>query len=264
MRPIFLSLALLTGGIIFGQNDCTSATVVCDTVTANPSGIGTQELNAGNQGCLTVEHNSIWYSITILSGGTFQMAIDPMGFTDFDFAMWGPNPSCAVAIQPIRCSYAIGGGNNTGINSALNTPDTDTSEGSSGNHWVQDLNVNAGETYYIMIDRSLGSGGFTLTFGGTATLDCTPTALTENSSPVRAGIFPNPSSDASTLTLEGELPGGTLHLVVTDIPGNEINSRDFEGSTCAIETSGMAAGIYIVIIRDDKSNEIAREKLMIE
>lgn len=264
MRSTLLSLALLTGTYLFSQNDCTSAIVVCDTVTANPSGIGTQELNSGNQGCLTVEHNSIWYSITILSGGTFQMAIDPMGFTDFDFAMWGPNPSCAVSTQPVRCSYAIGGGDITGINSSLNTPDTDTSEGSSGNHWVQDLNVNAGETYYIMIDRSLGSGSFTLTFGGTATLDCTPTGINENSSPVRAGIFPNPSSQVSTLTLEGELPGGTLHVIVTDILGNELYIRDFDGSACTIETSGMAAGIYMVIIRDDKSTEIAREKLMIE
>lgn len=264
MKRILLFVLVLSGVNLLSQNDCASATLVCDSTTATPSGIGTQELNAGNQGCLNVEHNSVWYSINVLTGGTFQMTIDPMGFTDFDFAVWGPNPSCPVNGQPVRCSYAIGGGDNTGINSSLNTPDTDTSEGSSGNHWVQDLNVNAGETYYIMIDRSLGSGSFLLTFGGTATLSCTPTGISLSGSLVHAGIFPNPTSSSATILLEGGLPGGTLHLFATDILGNKVLALDFQGNSCVIETRGMLSGIYLISVCDEQSVEIAREKLVVE
>lgn len=156
--------------------NCSSSTQVCNnaTLTGNSSGFGVQELNAGNRGCLaTNEHQSSWYLISIGTSGTLQMTIAPSsGTDDYDFAVWGPGPTCPPSVAPIRCSYATGTGN-TGINSATNAPNTDNSEGVAGNKWVQDMNVIAGELYLVLVDNFQRScTSFNLNWGGTATLSC--------------------------------------------------------------------------------------------
>lgn len=80
----FASLAISQG------NNCPA---FCLSSTSNftwtPSGIGVQELNASNRGCLTSEHQSVWLSISILTSGTINMRINPSVNTDdFDFALW--------------------------------------------------------------------------------------------------------------------------------------------------------------------------------
>lgn len=156
--------------------DCPTATQVCSNASfsGNSSGFGTQELNAGNRGCLSVEHQSSWYVITIATSGTLQMTIVPTGADDYDFAVWGPASTCPPTAVPIRCSWASGNGN-TGINSVTNAPQVDNSEGAGGNRWVQDMNVLAGEVYIVLIDNFTASATpFNLNWGGTATISCIP------------------------------------------------------------------------------------------
>jgi hypothetical protein len=150
------------------QTNCTSSTFVCNTVNAIPLGIGTQDLNGSNQGCLSVEHNSRWYSITILTSGTLNFVINPNNNSnDFDFAVWSPNSSCGSLGSPIRCSFAANSGN-TGLGNGA----TDNSETAFGDGWVKTLNVIAGQNYYILVDNYTTNLGFQLSFGGTSTLSC--------------------------------------------------------------------------------------------
>lgn len=177
MKATKFSVALILLTILFvtishyakGQNNC-PATQICGPTSNTPNGFGVQELNAGNDGCLSGEHNSTWYTVTILTSGTLQFTINPnVNSNDFDYGVWGPNSPCPPTAPPIRCSYAVQAGNgNTGLgNGAI-----DQTEGVFGDQWTQELTVVAGQTYLIMVDNFTTNSGFNLSFGGTASLDC--------------------------------------------------------------------------------------------
>lgn len=161
--------------LILSLNLCTQncpAIPVCAPYSTTPNGFGVQELNAANDGCLSGEHNSTWLQVTILTGGTFTFVIDPnVNNNDFDYGVWGPNSPCPPNNQPIRCSYAIQGGNG---NTGLSTTSIDNSEGVFGDQWTSQINVLAGQTYLILVDNFTTNSGFNISFGGTATLNCFP------------------------------------------------------------------------------------------
>ena len=155
-----------------GNQDCSSATTICDnnSFSGNSSGFGLlQEMNAFNSGCMSIEHQSSWYTFTVQTSGTLTMTISPQNSAnDYDFAIWGPNPNCPPILPPIRCSWAAGGGD-TGLDNIA----VDNSEGAGGNKWVAELNVLVGETYIVLIDNfSSSNDPFDLNWGGTASLDC--------------------------------------------------------------------------------------------
>ena len=107
-------------------------------------------------------------------GGTLAFDLAPVaGFgEDYDFAIYGPNVACNNLGSPQRCSYAdqsctfcpsTGLGNGT----------IDFSEPYTGDGYVAEMNVITGETYYMLIDNWLATNqGFSLTWTGTAVLDC--------------------------------------------------------------------------------------------
>jgi hypothetical protein len=141
----------------------------------------TDELNGINQGCLAANEGttSYWVRICALTSGTIQFTISPQGNNnDYDWAVYNGS-NCPPTSSPIRCSFAISlagpGGDNTGVNSINNSPQTDNSEGVFGNQWTQDINATVGNCYIISINNyGAGSNNFGLTFGGTAILDCGP------------------------------------------------------------------------------------------
>lgn len=155
-----------------GNQDCSSATAICDnnSFSGNSNGFGLlQEMNGGNAGCMSIEHQSSWYTFTVQTSGTLTMTISPQNSAnDYDFAIWGPNPNCPPILPPIRCSWAAGGGD-----TGLDVVSVDNSEGAAGDKWVAELNVVAGETYILLIDNfSASNDPFDLNWGGTASLDC--------------------------------------------------------------------------------------------
>jgi len=157
-----------------GNQDCSNATPVCsnNAFSGNSSGAGIQELTASNQGCLSTEHESSWYTFTVLTSGTLSMSIEPVSSDDYDFAIWGPNPNCSPTSAPTRCSYAAGF-NSGSYDTGLGNGATDNSESASGDNWVAPLNVIAGEVYVLLIDNfSASTNPFNLSWGGTASLDC--------------------------------------------------------------------------------------------
>jgi hypothetical protein len=91
---------------------------------------------------------------------------------DFDPVVYGPNVTCGALGAPIRCSYAASAGTgNTGLGNGA----VDASEDVAGDQWVSQLNVTAGQTYYVLINgwsATSGSNGFALSWTGTAGLNC--------------------------------------------------------------------------------------------
>lgn len=185
-----------------GGNDCESAQLLCSNTSqsANSSGAGVQELSATNQGCLYTEHQSSWYYLNVQTGGSLSMIIDPANNSDdYDFAIWGPftpataGANCPPVSAPIRCSYSAES-DQTGLTSSytytyacgflwLSTcigtqTVSDVSESASGDSWVMPLTVSANEIYILLVDNFSNSGNpYSMSFGGTAVLGCTPVVL---------------------------------------------------------------------------------------
>lgn len=186
-KLLIISSALLFFNSAFSQGDCTSQVALCSGGVAGTCANGSNdaELVAGNEGCLTSGESaskSYWYSVCFSASGTFRFTLNPNGGSnDMDWAVWGPNPTCPISTTtaPVRCSFAAvsGGSDNTGINTANNGGAGDLTEGGAGNQWVDDLNVTAGQCYYLLVNQyGGGSSTFTMTTAGTATVDCS-TAL---------------------------------------------------------------------------------------
>jgi len=148
--------------------DCDDALLVCDDSSIGfwNDNFGVQELDDDNQGCLAGnEHQSIWITFTISSGTTLEFDIlSNIEGDDYDFALYGPDAVCGDLSTPIRCDYDY-----TEVATGLNA--------AAGLGYDTTLNVQAGETYYLLIDNHPAgdqSGGFRLNWGGNAVLDCCP------------------------------------------------------------------------------------------
>ena len=189
-RFLFFIIALVFVNQINAQtpNDCVNAIVVCGNGSffSNATGIGnTQEINA----CGGFESNSLWLEINIVQTGTLGFNLipdDPAITVDYDFWVFGPNTACGALGAPIRCcttnpTQAGLTSNVTGmIGSSLVTQ---SGPGANGNGFVRWLNVVAGQSYYIAIDRPAGNGGFQIQWTGSATAG--------------GGAFPNPPTAVS-------------------------------------------------------------------
>ncbi|MFP9115637.1 T9SS type B sorting domain-containing protein [Flavobacterium sp. RHBU_3] len=172
----------------FGQNlpnDCVNAITVCGngTFVSNATGIGNiQEVS----GCGGSEHNSLWLHVNIVQSGTLGFNLipdDPDISVDYDFWVYAANAQCGSLGSPIRCcttNPALAGLSSNATGMYGSTLVTQSGPGANGNGYVRWLNVTAGQSYYIAIDRPVGDGGFSLQWTGTATND--------------AGAFPEPPS----------------------------------------------------------------------
>lgn len=179
MRKILLFILLYISHFLYSQQDCATALAVCgnSNITYSPSGYGTikEMVNSGTCIDISGEHNSIWYKITIATGGTLTFNLVPNNQdADYDWAIFGPNVNCGSLGSAIRCNAAtvIGVGAATGLNM---TSTITNAAGGSTTPYCRYLDVLPGETYYLFIDNWVSSTSsttapFALTWGGTATL----------------------------------------------------------------------------------------------
>ncbi len=162
-------------------NDCVNAITVCgnSTLELDAQGIGVQEVEGLNL-CGSRENNSIWLEVTIATSGTLAFTLTPASTNiseDYDFFLFGPNVTCGNIGQAVRCSttnpQAANQGNNlTGM--SPDDPDPDEGPGADGDSFVSDLDVQAGETYFLVIDRPIGNSPFSIEWTGTATFPESP------------------------------------------------------------------------------------------
>ncbi|NER15501.1 T9SS type B sorting domain-containing protein [Leptobacterium flavescens] len=159
-------------------NDCVNAIIVCsDTnLELNSNGIGIDDFASPGSNppdCSFTESQSLWLKVIIETSGTLAFVITPESNSpneDYDFAVYGPNVSCDNLGSSIRCSSTNPPAAGVPTLTGMRDSETDTSEGPgpAGNGFVQSLNVNAGEEYYILVDNFSQNGGFTIDFTGTA------------------------------------------------------------------------------------------------
>jgi gliding motility-associated-like protein len=162
-------------------NDCINAVTVCgnSSFSFDVNGQGVEEVQ-GLSNCGSGENNSIWFQVTIATSGTLAFTLTPSSTAiseDYDFFLFGPNATCGNLGQTIRCSTtnpaAANQGNNlTGM--SPDDPDLDEGPGADGDSFVSDLDVLAGETYFLVIDRPIGNSPFSLEWTGTATFPESP------------------------------------------------------------------------------------------
>lgn len=172
MKKLLLFFVLITSQLYFSQSDCVSAAPICgDTnFSAQPTGPGLILEDLG--GCLSDDENySLWYKFTIATAGSLTFSINPNVFADdYDFGVYGPNPNCSLlgppnsGLLPIRCNFS-GADGPTGLSLTATDPN------GGGTQWSSALNVLPGEIYYLVVDNFSNSpNGFSISFGGTATL----------------------------------------------------------------------------------------------
>jgi hypothetical protein len=164
--------------------DCNTAIGICNDANfmGLSNGVGVQELNATNQGCLAGNENqSMWFGFSPQATGTIELFINPtQGAVDYDFAIWGPynSATCPVVGNPIRCSWAAAVGT-----TGLKIGSGDVSEGAGPNptnRFVDPIIVGAaqvGKIYYLLVDNwSMDNTPFILDWDLTPPnmLDCTP------------------------------------------------------------------------------------------
>lgn len=174
---LYLYIFGLLSSAFFGQNlpnDCVNYIQACDnqSISYNVSGAGVQEIIPPS--CGTEESNSLWLKVTIAESGFLGFILIPNSNDieeDYDFWIFGPNSICNNLGNPIRCSTtnpSMAGQSNNHTGMDANSIDTSEGPGVNGNSFVKQLNVSAGESYFIVIDRPYGISPFTLNWTGTA------------------------------------------------------------------------------------------------
>ncbi|BAO55109.1 hypothetical protein NMS_1100 [Nonlabens marinus S1-08] len=159
-------------------NDCRGAILICgDTeLGLTPNGVGYNEFeDPGNPTPTCLDFGSFaqaWFKVEVGSDGTFEFVIEPDdGVADYDFAVFGPTTDCSNLGAAIRCSSTNPQAANVPAATGLNATSTDVEEGPGGNGdgFLRQLDVLAGETYYIVVALAVGEGGFSINTGGTTT-----------------------------------------------------------------------------------------------
>lgn len=174
---LFFSI-LLTVSAQNNPNDCINAIPICGTsnLGVDPTGAGFDEFSLpGNNlpECYDFGQNTIWFRFDIIGDGplTFDLIPDN-GVDDYDFAIFGPDVTCTTLGSAIRCSSTNPQNAGVQVATGLNMEETDTQEGpgEDGNGYLQFIDAQVGDVYYLLVDRAVGSGPFSLFYTGMAEL----------------------------------------------------------------------------------------------
>jgi len=223
MKNIFLISFIFISTFSYSQNpnDCVNAIVLCSNsnIGLDPNGIGFDDfsLPGNNQpDCYFFDQHNIWFEINIQVSGTLTFDIIPDdGIADYDFAIFGPQVDCTTLGNSIRCSSTNPEQANVPANTGLNMTETDVSEGpgADGNGYLMYIDAQAGDTYYLLVDRAVGDNGFSINLTGTATLPNSVTA--------------NPVSNQTLCDTDGVDDGFTefdLNNLIPTITGSQTNT----------------------------------------
>ncbi len=223
MSKKLLLLFLLITFSTFGQspNDCTNAISICgdSSLSIDPDGIGFDEFSLpGNftPPCYTFDSNTIWFKFEIVQSGTFTFDLIPdNGEDDYDFAIYGPNVTCTTLGNSIRCSstnpQAAGVPAATGLN--LTATDFEEGPGEDGDGYLEFIDATAGDIYYLLVDRAVGSGPLSLFYTGEATL---PNPVFANQAPNLMSCDVDGTQDGFT-PFNLETQNSTIIGVQTDV-----------------------------------------------
>ncbi len=178
----FLFFLFVTVFGSYGQSDCSTALPLCTDANSGGvvNGYGNDDFNGRTEsGCLklglnvnTIETNSFWFRVKLAEGGQFGFNVIPNDLSeDWDFAVYGPDPSCGGLGDPIACNYSkVSATGYTGVGLDPNN-NTQTAAYDS---W---MNVATGDEYVVLINQYAGNNaGFSIEWVG-AVIDNNPDPL---------------------------------------------------------------------------------------
>lgn len=164
-------------------SDCAEAIFLCGNTTVY-SPLAIENLNDdfdnpnNGPGCLTTgEENARWYKFSFspnMPAGKV-LSLNITSGEDLNFAIYGPNAACDSLGEPIRCSYAAQPFCFDCATGLANTA-SDTSEDETGDGFLAPLPVQAGQTYYLLLNVPIDTEeyGFNIEVAGSAApyMDC--------------------------------------------------------------------------------------------
>lgn len=238
--PIISLLFCFLAQLSFAQNqDCVTAIELLtkDSIVVNDiNGSGDFDENYVND-CLSVgdlESQSSWYTFSAVEAGNFYFTIKPMNpMDDLDFYLFKtPSGTCA-GLESVRCnaSSCVGTTGYTGM--APNDSDIfenlNCDEGE--NAYTQDIELEVGDKYYLLVNNFTINEGFTLVFCGRAKLGpddmvCNNGILhNEEFSNKTYTISPNPSNGFIEISDYQEIESIDL-MSIQGVKVEQINSID--------------------------------------
>ncbi|MCX8533594.1 T9SS type B sorting domain-containing protein [Chryseobacterium luquanense] len=276
MRKLLLFFILITSQLFYSQSDCVSAMPICGNsdIFYTPSGPGNVAEGLSTNGCLASnERFSVWYTFTIATSGTLAFTIIPnLASNDYDFAVYGPTSNgCTplhtnnVFVRPLRCNYS-GTPGDTGLDLTLAPPANPLTDYGNDGKWSPYMQVTAGETYYLIITNHTWTlNGFSMNWGGTATLSSAFSDPNLAPNPFIAPGTPNPAGGPNlvpTCPLPGLFDFSTLSPGIINGNPNFIVSyhttaNDALSGTAPITTPIMVNGTdtyYYSIRYQDPAN----------
>ena len=177
--PILILLFCFLLQVSFAQNqDCVTSVKLLkkDSITVNElNGIG--EFNeAFFNDCIdanNIENQSSWYRFSAVESGNFYFTIKPTDpENDLDFYLYKSVSGTCAGLESVRCnaSSCLGSLGYTGM--APNDSDIfeniNCEEGE--NAYTQDIQLEVGDKYFLLVNNFTGNSGYTIVFCGTSKL----------------------------------------------------------------------------------------------
>lgn len=259
-----LLICLLTGLFYsYGQADCSTALPVCTSADAAGgvvNGYGNDDFNGRDEsGCLklkngssTIEVNSYWFKVKLAESGQFGFDIIPNDLTeDWDFAVYGPNPTCGALGDPVACNFRADNGY-TGVG--------DDPTGTNADSYDSWMNVSSGDEYLVLINQYDGNNaGFSIEWKGAVMTQPTPLDcdILVNLGPDRDLCIGDPGTVLNATTFGGSYSYKWYLLNNTtgvfELLSSEIASTLFVTST----------GEYKVEVIDNVTGEVKDDEIVV-
>lgn len=215
------------------EQDCSGAIVVTAETDSfgGYSGYGqSQEITAFmNTSCLVGgEQNSVWSIFTICDSGSLEFQIIPnIDTDDFDFALYDfITNSCIYSIftnLELRCNYSALPGP-----TGLEYPYVLESSPSGGPPQCAPLHTHVGQRLLLLVNEYSDTlNGFTLTFGGTASI-CGLVNVPHITNSDKFFLYPNPTN--GILQFKNLPAKHNLAIEVMNVYGNKVYEKELKGN----------------------------------
>ena len=81
---------------------------------------------------------------------------------------------------------------------------------------------------------------------------------------IRFMIFPYPIKDHPTFSLQGSMPSGAKHLVISDLTGRDVFQNTFTSESILFHRGNLASGVYVLKIFSDTGIILVQQKIVID
>ncbi|OIQ39699.1 MAG: hypothetical protein BM563_04230 [Bacteroidetes bacterium MedPE-SWsnd-G1] len=266
MKKYYLFIVCLFVYVIqsYSQSDCSTSLPLCTDANSGGvvNGFGIDDFNGRDQsGCLrlglgatTIETNSFWFKVKLAESGEFGFNIIPNSLgEDWDFAVYGPNPTCGALGTPIACNYSSDPGY-TGVG-------LDPNSGTQTASYDDWMNANAGDEYVVFINQYDGNNaGFSITWEG-AVID-------NNTDPLDCSILVDLGPDRDLCTGQSTVLNATTFGAAVSYEWFEYNNTTnaFESMVPVQNTATLlvnTTGNYKVKVTDSTTGVVLEDDIVV-